>query len=817
MAIKKLPTLSFQIFKDVAKGVNDILRVAVKEAVELTGADRGVIFLSAGFADGMEDITYLYPDKGSKDDWEGVSSVIDYMMERGRPIMVADYPSHLAINGLAKIGVKAFASVPIFKKGDMVVGTIGIFGCATGKQFDREDLKVLQFIASQTVVFVENALLFQKVENAKKEWEDTFDAMVDPVMIVDKGYRIIRCNKAMAQAFKTTPAEVIGRRCCEIVHGKDSPWPTCPHKESMETGRPVTKEVDDPHMGGVYDVSISPLLDGQGNLYATVHMAKDITQRKILEETIRKEARINQGLLKVTEVLGGILDRDEILKKVVETVPDVVNADICFILLWDENQNAFLPAQVWGMPKGLIPEFRKLKFTPGIPVVDSILKGETVVVADAMDSLSFPKEMTRTFGMMAILNLPIVTRHKVTGIIGIGRSGISKPFGRDDESLLYGITNYAVTALENAQLYRESIDKTMELTRRVETISVMHEIDRTILSSLDSQEILDTTVYMVLKVIPADKAMVVLVDNERRGFIYVAGFGVELEKGIFVAFDDTTATEVVRTKRPHYCHNLKSVTPLPPLETAFLKKGFRSHMRVPLLVRGEVIGILCIGSKRVAIFTPEHLSSMERLADQIAIALENAKLLTDLKELLLGIVKTLSGAIDAKSPWTAGHSERVTEYALAIAREMGMDEKGLKELELAGLLHDIGKIGTSESILDKPGSLIEEEMDIVRLHPKKGAEILTPIKQLKGIIPGIKYHHEFYDGMGYPDGLKGESIPLMARILGVADAIDAMGADRPYRKGRVMNEIIAELKRCSGTQFDPKVVEAFLRTHNKGL
>lgn len=128
-------------------------------------------------------------------------------------------------------------------------------------------------------------------------------------------------------------------------------------------------------MGGVYDVSTSPLLNSQGNLYAAVHMAKDITQRKILEETIRKEARINQGLLKVTEVIGGMLDRDEILKKVVETVPDVVNAGICFILLRDENQNTFLPAQVWGMPKGLIPEFRRLKFTPAIPVVDSILKG----------------------------------------------------------------------------------------------------------------------------------------------------------------------------------------------------------------------------------------------------------------------------------------------------------------------------------------------------------------------------------------------------------------------------------------------------------
>lgn len=178
----------------------------------------------------------------------------------------------------------------------------------------------------------------------------------------------------------------------------------------------------------------------------------------------------------------------------------------------------------------------------------------------------------------------------------------------------------------------------------------------------------------------------------------------------------------------------------------------------------------------------------------------------------MATVESLSSAIDAKSPWTAGHSARVTKYALDIAKEMGFSENELKDLQLAGLLHDIGKIGTYEAILDKPDKLTEEELKIMRLHPVKGAEILAPIKQLKHIIPGIKYHHEFYDGKGYPDGLKGEEIPIGARILAVADAVDAMGADRPYRNGKPMDAIVAELKRCSGAQFDPKVVEAFLKT-----
>jgi HD-GYP domain-containing protein (c-di-GMP phosphodiesterase class II) len=134
---------------------------------------------------------------------------------------------------------------------------------------------------------------------------------------------------------------------------------------------------------------------------------------------------------------------------------------------------------------------------------------------------------------------------------------------------------------------------------------------------------------------------------------------------------------------------------------------------------------------------------------------------------------------------------------------------------VAGLLHDIGKIGTYESILDKTGKLTEEEYQQVQMHPEKGAEILSPIKQLSNILPIIRGHHEFYDGSGYPDGLKGTEIPFRARILTVADTVDAMGADRPYRHGLSEEKIINELKRCSGIQFDPDVVEAYLKIYQQ--
>lgn len=181
----------------------------------------------------------------------------------------------------------------------------------------------------------------------------------------------------------------------------------------------------------------------------------------------------------------------------------------------------------------------------------------------------------------------------------------------------------------------------------------------------------------------------------------------------------------------------------------------------------------------------------------------------ELKKLFESLILSFINALDAKSPWTKGHSERVTNYAIAIAKEMGLKEKDMETLRTAALLHDIGKIGTYEVILDKPERLSIEESALVKMHPVKGEEILSPISQLKDILPIIRSHHERIDGEGYPDGLKDNEIPLLARIIAVADSFDSMISERPYRPKLNIEDALSELKRCSGTQFDPQVVEAF--------
>lgn len=188
----------------------------------------------------------------------------------------------------------------------------------------------------------------------------------------------------------------------------------------------------------------------------------------------------------------------------------------------------------------------------------------------------------------------------------------------------------------------------------------------------------------------------------------------------------------------------------------------------------------------------------------------NVQLLREKESLLVKTVRAMVSAIDAKDPYTFGHSERVALVARFLGRRLGLSEELCEQLYLAGLLHDLGKLGVPDAVLRKPGPLTDEEFDAIRPHPERGWMILHDLEELGFLIPGILHHHERYDGRGYPDGLAGEEIPLSARILAVADSYDAMASDRPYRRGMPLEKVTQILRDGSGKQWDPRVVEVFL-------
>jgi HD-GYP domain-containing protein (c-di-GMP phosphodiesterase class II) len=205
------------------------------------------------------------------------------------------------------------------------------------------------------------------------------------------------------------------------------------------------------------------------------------------------------------------------------------------------------------------------------------------------------------------------------------------------------------------------------------------------------------------------------------------------------------------------------------------------------------------------------------MSESIEHAVEQLKKAAHVNHLLfINSVRMLAAAIDAKDPYTRGHSERVGRYSVAIGKNLGLPEKEMRNLRISALLHDVDKIGVDDRILRKPGALTDEEFEIMKGHPAKGAAIMSGVAQLIDIIPGMKYHHEKWSGGGYPEGLEGEMIPMQARIVAIADTFDAMTTNRPYQKAMELAYVVEKIKSFAGTRFDPRVVEAFVNAVKRG-
>jgi HD-GYP domain-containing protein (c-di-GMP phosphodiesterase class II) len=232
---------------------------------------------------------------------------------------------------------------------------------------------------------------------------------------------------------------------------------------------------------------------------------------------------------------------------------------------------------------------------------------------------------------------------------------------------------------------------------------------------------------------------------------------------------------------------------------------------VPLQRQDQVLGCLFGIDKLTEEFDSVDSKLLNSIANESAIYLENAMLFEDVHGLMMGLLHSLTSAVDAKDSYTCGHSERVALLSRHLSKEAKLPDALVERIYMAGLLHDVGKIGVSEAVLRKTGRLTPEEFDEMKKHPGIGARILHDIKQVEDIIPGVLHHHERYDGKGYPNGLSGQNIPLMGRIICLADCFDAMTSNRTYRKALPLEVALTEIRRCSGTQFDPSLTEYFLR------
>ncbi len=336
------------------------------------------------------------------------------------------------------------------------------------------------------------------------------------------------------------------------------------------------------------------------------------------------------------------------------------------------------------------------------------------------------------------------------------------------------------------------------------------------MSILDLKNILEVTFSLLASLFGFDRLVIFAIDEARRVLKILHASAPEKElieriKGYEVPLTrlNNILARVASTGVPAIIEDVQesSINMRNPIIRLFEPKAF---VVVPLIAKNKIVGVLAADKRaeKMAV-SQEDKDYLVNFANNIAIAIENSRLYQDLKKNFVNSIQALAYALEAKDPYTRGHSEVVAQYSVKIARVLGFSEERMEELRQMCLLHDIGKIGVIPDVLEKEGVPSKDELQMVRKHPLIGDNIVQPLNLPLEIRSIIRNHHERFDGRGYPDGLVGDQIPLEARIIAVADAYDAMVSSRPYRKSLSSQRALRELEKNAGTQFDPEVVSVF--------
>jgi len=422
--------------------------------------------------------------------------------------------------------------------------------------------------------------------------------------------------------------------------------------------------------------------------------------------------------------------------------------------------------------------------------------------------LEYPRWQESESEMLTIedfILLPLVRRHRILGVIGLRLT----PDAPDNIcEILPILATQAAASLESAILYER-------MFKRLLVLSNVFILGKEIVSNIELQPLVEKFLSIACDGTDSDIACIFLL-HEKADMPYYS-YLKATDPALKFAEDScegyTPLIRSVRADEKHFILNELADSEFGQSEPGKVAGTvLKDTLVLPLKPRDRLLGVIQVANKRGNFsYRPEDLDLLKILGSQVAFVIQNADLFKNLQRAYIDTLSALTSAIDAKDSYTRGHSERVTELSIRLAQYCGVAAEEVEKIKLGGLLHDIGKIGIPEGILNKPGRLDEHEFEIIKSHPDLGVRIMGKVEFLESIVPIISFHHERYDGKGYPDGLIGEDIPILARIVSVVDTFDAMTTDRPYRKAMTTEAALAEIERCAGTQFDPEIAAHFVR------
>ncbi len=566
----------------------------------------------------------------------------------------------------------------------------------------------------------------------------------------------------------------------------------------------------------VADASVA-VLDKKGTVIGSIGFLQDISERKQVEEALARQteelAHRNKELNRLYRASASLIssspfDIQTLGQTIVNVILEEFGQSNCSLFLISEELNELKRVAVAGPYSEEVS--RKVLTLDGAGLVPQAIR--TGQVINTPDVQAIPAYLPAWEAAHSELTIPLKIGSQTIGAIDV-QSAQADFFSADDERLMTIFAERAALALEHTRLFTKT-------ERRMQNLVSLRTIDSAISSSFNLEITLDILLDQVTKQLDVDAADVLVFNPITQTFQFSAGQGFRTQALQYtnIRLGDGYAGRAARERRKVVVEDLAGHLAGFQRSVYFPHEGFASYIGIPLMAKGQIKGVLEIFHRSTLELDREENDFLDMLAGQAAIAIDNSELFEKLQgsnaELMMAYDETIEGwsrAMDLRDEETEGHTQRVTQITLKLASDIGFGTEEMVHVRRGALLHDIGKMGVPDSILRKPGPLTDEEWVIMRKHPQFAYNMLAPVAYLRPALDIPYCHHEKWDGSGYPRSLKGEQIPLAARIFSVVDVWDALMSNRPYRNAWPEDRVREYIREQAGKHFDPKIVDIFLR------
>ena len=546
------------------------------------------------------------------------------------------------------------------------------------------------------------------------------------------------------------------------------------------------------------------------NLLSTIadEVAISIANSRLYAAEKKRAARLTE-ITRLGIELTAIRNEQTMLNTLVKAAARIMESTTCSVVVLNNLMDKASLVAHYGLSEAS-PE-KNLEDMLSSPVVlRSIISGDPVIISDINKDAPKLMDALKNSKIKAFYAYPMVIEGKTTGFLTLGKDIVYQPSNEEISSSQL-LAERAATALENTRLFEETNHNLMQ-------IQALHLIDQAITSSVDLNFILNVLLEKTRSQLGVDASAVLIFDPNTQILNYAAGIGFHTTalQSTHLMLGQSYAGMAGLNKQIVHVDQMRTTKSDFLRSPYFKSEEFEIYYGVPLVAKDQLKGVLEIFHRSVLEVTPGWMSFLNAFAGQAAIAIDNAQLVSELKssntELTLAYDTTIMGwssALDLRDHETEGHTQRVAKATLRLAQAMGVNEADLVHIRRGALLHDIGKMPIPDSILLKPDPLDDEEWEVMRQHPANAKKLLSSIAYLKPALNIPYYHHEKWDGTGYPEGIRGEDIPLEARIFAVVDVWDALRSKRRYRDSWTDEKVRAYIRDQAGKHFDPRVVEIF--------